>query len=238
MADTVNLNLPLLAPSQAQKHVTVNEALGRLDAAVQMRVISRALTDPPVTPTEGDAYLVPAGAVNGWAGEEQHIAVFQNGGWIFLTPRVGWQAYVADEGERITFEGAEWLDGTMALAPEGSAFAIRVNEFDHAVAAGPTSTTGFALLPGTVVFGVTGRVVDDVTGTLTSFRLGISGSDDRYGTGLGLTQNSFISGLTSTPLTYYSATQLLLTAEGGTFGGAGTVRLAVHYAALGLPRLV
>ena len=35
MTDTANLLLPLLQAAQAQKHVTVNEALLRLDALVQ-----------------------------------------------------------------------------------------------------------------------------------------------------------------------------------------------------------
>ena len=35
MASTAQLALPLVAPAQAQKHVTVNEALARLDAAAQ-----------------------------------------------------------------------------------------------------------------------------------------------------------------------------------------------------------
>lgn len=238
MADTAKLNLPLLSPSQAQKHVTVNEALGRLDAAVQLSVISRVLTTPPVIPEEGDTYLVAPGSINAWAGEDGKITVYQNGGWIFLVPNAGWQAYVADEGERLVFDGTDWLEGAMAIAPGGSAFAMRVNEFDHPVTAGATSTTGFEILPDTIVFGVTGRVISDVTGTLTSYRMGVSGSDDRYGSGLGISQNAWARGLTGTPLTYYAATEILLTAEGGTFDGNGVLRLAVHYAELGLPRLV
>jgi hypothetical protein len=89
-----------------------------------------------------------------------------------------------------------------------------------------------------VVFGVTGRVLADITGTLTSWRLGVSGSDDRYGSGIGTLAGSWLRGLTGTPLTYYAPTELLLTAEGGTFDGAGDVRLAVHYATIGLPRLI
>ena len=42
MADTTNLTLPLLAASQAQKHVTVNEALTRLDGMVQLTLRSRS----------------------------------------------------------------------------------------------------------------------------------------------------------------------------------------------------
>ena len=55
MADTTNLTLPLLAASQAQKHVTVNEALTRLDGAVQLRLRSRVLTDPPATVARASA---------------------------------------------------------------------------------------------------------------------------------------------------------------------------------------
>ena len=38
MSDTANLNLPCLEPAQAQKHVTLNEALTALDALVQLSV--------------------------------------------------------------------------------------------------------------------------------------------------------------------------------------------------------
>ena len=34
MSDSLNLNLPYVEAAQAQKHVTVNEALSRLDALV------------------------------------------------------------------------------------------------------------------------------------------------------------------------------------------------------------
>ena len=40
---TPNLLLPYLAAAQAQKHVTLNEALRLLDALVQLVIQSRAL---------------------------------------------------------------------------------------------------------------------------------------------------------------------------------------------------
>lgn len=237
MTDTAKLSLPLLSPSQAQKHVTVNEALGRLDAAVQLSVLSRTVTTPPAAAVEGDTYLVAPSSVNEWAGEDGKIAVFQNAGWIFLAPYAGWRAFVIDETEQLFYDGIDWSEGAVAVAPGGSAFIMRVNEFDHTVASGATSTTGLELLPDTVVFGVTGRILADVTGTLSTFRLGVAGSDNRYGSGLGTLEGSWLRGLTGTPTTYYAPTELVLTAEGGTFDGNGTVRLAVHYATIGLPRL-
>jgi hypothetical protein len=236
MPDTPNLALPLLSPSQAQKHVTVNEALGRLDAAVQLSVVSRTLTLPPVAASEGTAYLVPTGAANAWAGQGGRIAVRQNGGWVFLTPRAGWRAFVAAESLHVLFDGIDWAENAVAVAPGGSALAFAVREFDHAVAAGATSTTAAEIPGNAVVFGVTGRVLSDITGTLSTWRLGVAGSDDRYGTGLGSGEGAWVRGLTGSPLTYYAPTALLLTAEGGNFGGGGTVRLSVHYATIGLPR--
>lgn len=238
MTETANLGLPLLSPSQAQKHVTVNEALGRIDAAAQLSVLSRSVSTPPGTAAEGDAYLVPVGAVNAWAGQAGRIAFYQNGGWVFLTPRAGWRGFVTTTSETLLFDGSDWAVNAVAVAPGGSALSFAVREFDHALGAGATSLTAAEIPDNTVVFGVTGRVLSDITGTLATFRVGVTGSDNRYGSGIGTAQGSWLRGLTGTPLAYYAPTELLLTAEGGTFGGAGTVRLAIHYGAIGLPSLV
>jgi hypothetical protein len=237
MTDTAKLSLPLLSPSQAQKHVTVNEALARIDAAAQLSVLTRALTVPPTTAAEGDCFLVPDGAVNDWTGRAGQIAVRQNGGWVYLVPRAGWRGFVEDESVTLLHDGTVFAEAA-AVAPGGAAFTFRVREFDHVPGAGATSETAAELPANAVVFGVTGRVLVDLTGSLTSWRLGVTGSDNRYGSGLGILAGSFLRGLTGSPLTYYAPSTLLLTAEGGSFGGAGTVRLAVHYATLGLPRQV
>ena len=55
--DTTILSLPLILPAQAQKHVTHNEALLKLDLMVQLAVINRTLTVPPPLPTIGDRHI-------------------------------------------------------------------------------------------------------------------------------------------------------------------------------------
>lgn len=51
MSDTsAILGLPYLMPSQAQKHVTHNEALARLDLLVQLRVEALEAETPPRRP--------------------------------------------------------------------------------------------------------------------------------------------------------------------------------------------
>lgn len=92
MADTPNLVLPYLAANQSQKHVTVNEALRRLDALVQVTVQSMALATPPASPVEGQRWIIPAAPTGAWAGHAGQIAAWQDGAWAFYVPLDGWTA--------------------------------------------------------------------------------------------------------------------------------------------------
>lgn len=108
MSETPRLGLPLLAAGQAQKHVTHNDALMRLDALVHLVVASRTQTVPPAAPAEVAAYIVPAGGSGVFAGRQNHLAIFEDGAWSFLEPRVGWQAWVSDEAEHHVWTGTQW----------------------------------------------------------------------------------------------------------------------------------
>lgn len=103
------LGLPYLQPAQAQKHVTVNEALRTLDAVAQLAVADRDRTAPPALPAPGDRHIVAAGATGAWAGQDHRIALWEApGAWVFLAPGPGWRAWVAAEGAVATFDGAAW----------------------------------------------------------------------------------------------------------------------------------
>lgn len=235
MTSTTKLDLPLVAPAQAQKHVTVNEALARLDAAFQLSVVSADVATPPPAVAEGDAYLVPAGGTDNWIGQDGNLAFALNGGWEFLVPVTGWQVWVVDQGERLTFDGTDWVGNVLASTAHGAAFRAEVVEFDFALMGGGSEElTGFVIPANTSVLAVTGRVLTTISGTLTDWSLGVEGSETRYGTGLGLGAGSWLRGLTGQPVAYYSATQLKLTASGGDFA-AGEVRLAVHLLRFDLP---
>lgn len=90
---TAHLALPFLAPSQAQKHVTHNEALVRLDALVNIAVEGVAATTPPGSPAEGERHLLGTGATGAWAGEDGKLAISSDGAWWFATPAVGWVVF-------------------------------------------------------------------------------------------------------------------------------------------------
>jgi len=75
MPDTSHaLSLPLIQPSQAQKHVTHNEALRILDAVVQLVVIAADQSGPPTAPQSGDRYIVAPSGVGAWLGHDGDIA--------------------------------------------------------------------------------------------------------------------------------------------------------------------
>ncbi|MCB1452950.1 MAG: DUF2793 domain-containing protein, partial [Rhizobiaceae bacterium] len=110
MSETPLLGLPLLQASQAQKHVTHNEALILLDAAIQLSVISRGAAIPPPSPAEGDRFLAAAGSSGGWAGHDGDLAIFEAASWRFSAPRIGWRLWVEDEGRFLVFDGLGWRD--------------------------------------------------------------------------------------------------------------------------------
>jgi hypothetical protein len=116
MTDTPNLALPYIEASQAQKHVTHNEALRILDAAIQIAVQDMTRTTPPAGPTEGERHVVAAGAAGAWTGQGHAIATWQDGAWAFLMPRPGWCVWsIADDGMMV-FDGTAWRAvGTASL---------------------------------------------------------------------------------------------------------------------------
>jgi hypothetical protein len=236
MAKTANIGLPLISPSQAQKHVTVNDALSRLDAFTQLRVLSSTLTTPPGAVEDGASYLVPDMASGEWAGQGGRIAVRSNGGWVFLAPVAGWRAWHVGVVAPLVFDGEAWISNAIALSAHGACTAAEIIEFDHTISPGTSSVIEGAFPRNAQVIGVTGRVIQRIDGaSLTGWRIGVPDAGDRFGTGLGLSVGSYLLGLSGTPTTYYADTSLVIAAEEGTFT-SGVVRIAVHMTRLSPPR--
>jgi len=103
------LGLPYIQPSQAQKHVTHNEALRVLDALVQLVVVARDQSLPPAGAAAADRFLVAAPGQGAWAGHDNEIAVYDGITWTFVTPQEGWSAYVTADGAQVVFDGTDWL---------------------------------------------------------------------------------------------------------------------------------
>jgi len=230
------MSLPLLAPAQAQKHVTVNEALSRIDGLAQLCLVSSTLTTPPLAAPDGDVYAVPPGGTNAWSGEDGKVAISVNGGWVFVAPKRGWRAMVMDQGLPAIWDGSAWRLGAQTLTPGGGSMVIKSAEIDVTLTAGSSVTTPVVFPSRSIVYGVTGRVITEVTGTVTTWDLGVSGDTQRFGNGLGLVVNTTVNG-PAAPIVYWTPTPLEITAVGGDFA-SGTVRLVAHYAELVLPDAV
>lgn len=126
MSETSELGLPYLAAGQAQKHVTLNESLRKLDALVQVALQDRHLATPPASPTEGVRYWVPSGAGGIWASHSGKIAAFQDGVWNYFVPRAGWLAYLIDEEALAVWSGVDWV-----IITSGGAGITSVNPIDR-----------------------------------------------------------------------------------------------------------
>jgi hypothetical protein len=112
--ETSLLNLPYIMSSQAQKHVTHNEALRRLDALIHLAVIDRNRNTPPGAPEEGQRHLVgtaPTGSFSGHAGE---IAAYQDGAWSFFEPKPGWTLWDSSDEALLVLQDGVWIE----VAPE------------------------------------------------------------------------------------------------------------------------
>ncbi len=105
---TTHLLLPYILASQAQKHVTHNEAIRLLDAMVQLSVLDRNRPVPPASPVDGDRHIVASGATGLWAGWDLNVAFWVDGVWMRLVPRPGWLAWIADEAVFVVWNGSTW----------------------------------------------------------------------------------------------------------------------------------
>jgi hypothetical protein len=102
------LALPYIAPAQAQKHVTHNEAIKRLDHLVQLVLVSLDGVTPPVSPQIGDVHALGANPTGGWVSQGSTLAVRDESGWSFVTPALGWIACMRDTPQVMRFGAAGW----------------------------------------------------------------------------------------------------------------------------------
>lgn len=103
---STRLGLPYLQPSQAQKHVTHNEALQRLDTLVQLVVEDFYANLPPEVPVEGQVWALGASPIGAWAGHGLKLATWAQGDWMFIAPQNGWRAALGTEMR--LWNGSEW----------------------------------------------------------------------------------------------------------------------------------
>jgi hypothetical protein len=239
MSNTSNLVLPYLAAGQAQKHVTLNESLRKLDAIIQLAVASATTTAEPPSPADGAVWILPAGKTGTrWSSfTAGRLAHYRDGAWVEIVPRQGWLAFVKDSGRLLGFNGAAWSPFVASLteantfpapqifaSPHNAALKLDIIEQELTLS-GASVTSSIAIPNGSICFGVSERVTEAITGA-SSFKVGISGETAKFGDLLGLSLGSTNFGIIG-PTAFYADTPIVVTANGSTFSG-GKVRLAIH----------
>ncbi len=228
-----NLALPLLSAAQAQKHVTVNDALSRLDGLVQLSVKDRNLTAPPASPVDGDRYIVATGGTGSWAGWDGDVVLFTGGAWVRLPPKNGWLVWVEDESLLLIRSGATWSADVLIKSPTvevargalGGAISLQVIEETLSGLSGATVTSTVVIPNRSICLGVSTRTSTAITGA-TSYDCGIAGTPGKFGASLGIAAGSSNIGVIG-PQAFYADTPVVLTANGGNFT-AGAVKIAIQ----------
>jgi len=75
----------------------------------QESVLDKDLTIPPGSPSLGDRYIVAIGATGVWSGEDNNIAEWDGGSWVFTTANEGMGCYVEDEDLIYVYNGSTWV---------------------------------------------------------------------------------------------------------------------------------
>jgi len=118
VSNTARLTLPNLVSGQAQKEITHNMALQRLDALVQTAVESMVLTTPPVG-VEGNLYVVGSGATGVWASKDNSLAHYVGGAWVFYVPCVGMRCWDKATSTAMVYTGTAWVQEDTAQTKIG-----------------------------------------------------------------------------------------------------------------------
>lgn len=205
MADTPNLVLPYLAANQSQKHVTVNEALRRLDALVQVTVQSAALATPPGSPIEGQRWIIAASPTGAWVGQSGKIAAWQDGAWVFYAPLDGWTAVDVNTDTLLMFNAGTGIwTGLITGVFSDAAFTLQddidpTKQARFQIAGFTTGATRVFTLPDVsatlaVLSGVAQTFQNTTTFSATTVTVGSSVAASTLGLGTGATT----SGVTKT----------------------------------------
>lgn len=105
---TDKLALDYIMPGQAQKHVTVNEALRKLDILVQANVIDWNIETPPQDPLNGNSYIIGDTPDGAWSDKANNLVTYSDNAWVYLVPQKGWCVWLCSQNHHIIFNGQNW----------------------------------------------------------------------------------------------------------------------------------
>lgn len=118
MSKSPRLHIPYITESQAQKEVTHNEMVTKIDLLVQTAVLG-IINDPPPTPAEGDCYIIGNIPTGTWTSKENHLTEFVGTAWITVPPLVGWRLHNQADGKTYCYHDEAWNIFEGEIGPQG-----------------------------------------------------------------------------------------------------------------------
>lgn len=68
------------------------------------------LNTPPVSPSDGDTYIIGTSPTGAWVGLAGQIAYYNVSTWTYLDPATGWIVYDQNQNKALRFTGGAWID--------------------------------------------------------------------------------------------------------------------------------
>lgn len=144
---TPKLGAPELVEGQAAPETTVNEQIRWVEQGANTFIVKdKDLTTAPGSPSDGDAYIVAAGATGTWSGKDGKIAFRMSTGWLYITAIEGTRAYAQDEDKWYLYDGSAWAseaasDSQIRTGSVNNRYLTPANIYTAAVGVALTSGT-------------------------------------------------------------------------------------------------
>lgn len=225
MSRTERLGLPHILQAQAQKEVTHNQALNKLDVFV-MPIVEAISNTPPTNVAGGNIYIVGTSPEDVFSGHNNDLAQYLGDSWMFYTPIAWMDVIIKETQSRIIFDGNSWVP--YGLITRDSGEYLRVEHWQEDIALAGNSVSTVQVLPDhSSVIAINIIVLEDITG-VPSFAVGVKDDPSRYGDRISVAKDTTNIGMSYHPITYYSNTPITFTPNEMEFTG-GVVRVTAQY---------
>lgn len=114
---TGRFGLPFLFAGQAQKEFYLNEALAIIDSLLHP-IIEGQNDTPPISPENGECWLIGGTPTGDWSDYADHIACRQADSWVFIQPGDGMRIFDKVLEQERLFLG-QWNIASAVAAPTG-----------------------------------------------------------------------------------------------------------------------
>lgn len=81
----------------------------KLKHGLGLAVENQTTNTPPVSPSDGVAYIIGGSPTGAWAGHAFKIAYREAGAWLIVSPQIGWQVYDKNITAGVVYAAAGWV---------------------------------------------------------------------------------------------------------------------------------